>query len=497
MSSPIFYGSTGPIGGAEIAAGGCFTGNATVTGAVVDMPVLVTPRTFPGNGSYWEGFVSAPDTVTVKLCSTLAGALPATVFDVSVFNSGGAAGGPTLETNGVPNAIQTLLNLIAGGNITLTADGAGGVTIAATGIGTGTVTHTGALTVDQPMFGNGAADSKVGTKSGNTNELASVSGALTPGNVLMSDASGNVVDGGTPPAAGTVTHTGALTLDQPVFGNGAADTKAGTKSGNTDELATVSGALTSGHVLTADASGNVVDGGAPPATGTVTHTGALTADQPMFGNGTADSKVGTKSGNTDELATVTGALTTGHLATWDASGNLLDGGAVPAGTVTHTGALTVDQPMFGNGTADSKVGTKSGNTDELATVTGAVTSGHIATWDASGNLQDGGAAPTGGPTTQQVVTGSRSLGTVFHNTTGKALYVCMSVFNTPGNQTACEAFTDAANPPTTAIAQSTSGPFAGANAVAGLTFIVLPGNFYEVTNSGTAGTALNFWTEWS
>ena len=63
------------------------------------------------------------------------------------------------------------------------------------------------------------------------------------------------------------------------------------------------------------------------------------------------------------------------------------------GTVTHTGTLTADLPVFGNGTGDIKVGTKSGNTNELATVTGAGASGHLATWDANGNLQDGGAAP--------------------------------------------------------------------------------------------------------
>lgn len=46
---------------------------------------------------------------------------------------GGGSGGSSivLETNGVPNAVQTLLNLIAGGNITLTANGVGGVTITA------------------------------------------------------------------------------------------------------------------------------------------------------------------------------------------------------------------------------------------------------------------------------------------------------------------------------------------------------------------------------
>jgi len=44
---------------------------------------------------------------------------------------GGGGSSVQFKTNGVLNAVQTLLNLIAGGNITLTADGAGGVTITA------------------------------------------------------------------------------------------------------------------------------------------------------------------------------------------------------------------------------------------------------------------------------------------------------------------------------------------------------------------------------
>jgi phage tail sheath gpL-like len=47
----------------------------------------------------------------------------------------GGGSGVTLETNGTPNTVQTLLNLINGSNITLTADGSGGVTIAASGGG--------------------------------------------------------------------------------------------------------------------------------------------------------------------------------------------------------------------------------------------------------------------------------------------------------------------------------------------------------------------------
>ncbi len=93
--------------------------------------------------------------------------------------------------------------------------------------------------------------------------------------------------------SGTVTHTGTLTADQPVFGNGGGDIKVGTKSGNTDEVMSASGSFTSGDLLKVDASGNAVDaGGPPPATlAKVTHkwldsytasTGLFTQSQPDF-----------------------------------------------------------------------------------------------------------------------------------------------------------------------------------------------------------------------
>ena len=92
------------------------------------------------------------------------------------------------------------------------------------------------------------------------------------------------------------------------------------------------------------------------AGGDVTAVGSLAADLPVFGDGGSDIKSGTKSGDTNEVATVTGSLTSGHVAKWDASGNLIDGGADGGGTVTHTGALTANLPVLGNGAADCKIG---------------------------------------------------------------------------------------------------------------------------------------------
>jgi hypothetical protein len=78
--------------------------------------------------------------------ATIAGALTGSAtlknrYDIARFKSDGTnwinsgvggslTPGVSLETNGVSNALQTLLNLIAGNGMTLTADGAGGVTLA-------------------------------------------------------------------------------------------------------------------------------------------------------------------------------------------------------------------------------------------------------------------------------------------------------------------------------------------------------------------------------
>ena len=74
------------------------------------------------------------------------------------------------------------------------------------------------------------------------------------------------------------------------------------------------------------------------------------------------------------------------------------GGGGGNGTVTNLGNLALDQPVFGGGNTVIKSGTKSGNTNELASVLGVVQPGHYAIWDEFGNLIDGGAAGTVPPT---------------------------------------------------------------------------------------------------
>lgn len=80
----------------------------------------------------------------------------------------------------------------------------------------------------------------------------------------------------------------------------------------------------------------------------------------------------------------------------------------PQGTVTHsTGALTLNEPVFGNGVGDIKVGTKTGNTEQVQCASGSAGgTGAPLLYDSSGNAVagvTGQLVPSGG-TTGQVLT---------------------------------------------------------------------------------------------
>ena len=90
---------------------------------------------------------------------------------------------------------------------------------------------------------------------------------------------------------------------------------------------------------------------------------------------------------------------------------------------------------------------------------------------------------------QNIVGGSRIVGTVYQNTTGRVMFVAASVYSSINSN--FKGLTDAANPPTTMVCDATPATAS----VALLSFIVLPGNYYKVTS--TAGVAnVDAWTEW-
>jgi hypothetical protein len=77
-------GVTGTITPGLLLAGGCASGNATVTGVVVGQPVSVSPTVYPGDGSYFFGYVSAANTVTVKVCAVVSLSPIGTTYSVKV-----------------------------------------------------------------------------------------------------------------------------------------------------------------------------------------------------------------------------------------------------------------------------------------------------------------------------------------------------------------------------------------------------------------------------
>jgi hypothetical protein len=83
-------------GGVNLAAGGCFTQPVTVTGATrTGMTVTVAPRTFPGDGVTWEGYINATNSVTVKVCSIIAAFVGASIYDINVLTGVSTPGGST------------------------------------------------------------------------------------------------------------------------------------------------------------------------------------------------------------------------------------------------------------------------------------------------------------------------------------------------------------------------------------------------------------------
>ena len=77
-------GSTASLGGSLLTAATYTSGTASVTGATTGMPAVASPVTYPGDGIAWMAYVSAADTVTVKICAIVALTPTASVYRVRV-----------------------------------------------------------------------------------------------------------------------------------------------------------------------------------------------------------------------------------------------------------------------------------------------------------------------------------------------------------------------------------------------------------------------------
>ena len=77
-------GTTGSIGGSSLTAGTCTSGTASITGATTSMVAVASPVTYYGDGFSTSAYVSAANTVTVKICSIVTATPTATTFNVRV-----------------------------------------------------------------------------------------------------------------------------------------------------------------------------------------------------------------------------------------------------------------------------------------------------------------------------------------------------------------------------------------------------------------------------
>lgn len=81
----IGYSATsGSIGGGALIAGACSNAATTVTGATTSMAAVASPVTDPGDGAVWLAYVSAADTVTVKVCAIVAMTPTASAYNIRV-----------------------------------------------------------------------------------------------------------------------------------------------------------------------------------------------------------------------------------------------------------------------------------------------------------------------------------------------------------------------------------------------------------------------------
>jgi hypothetical protein len=228
---------------------------------------------------------------------------------------------------------------------------------------TRTLSTTAPLTID----GGASADLSANRTLAVANATSSTKGVVQPDNTTITISAGviSAVGGG---GSGTVTSvdmtvpTGFTISGNPVTTSGTLAIGLSNENANLVWAGPTTGSP-------APPTFRALVAGDIPALAYVTGT-SLTANQPVFGNGSSAIIVGTKRGNTTvaQMADNTTAPTTGHLAVFDANGNITDGGAPSGGgSVTSVGLslpaeITVTgSPVTTSGTLTGAWATQSAN----------------------------------------------------------------------------------------------------------------------------------------
>jgi hypothetical protein len=82
QNSALLSGTTSAIGGTLLQPGQCSTGSTRLAGATNSMVASASPVGNPGDGFIWQAFVSAADTVTVKVCAIARGTPQPVAYNV-------------------------------------------------------------------------------------------------------------------------------------------------------------------------------------------------------------------------------------------------------------------------------------------------------------------------------------------------------------------------------------------------------------------------------
>jgi hypothetical protein len=101
----VLTGKTPHIGNFTVGAGGCLTGYVVISGALANatppMTFAVAPETFPGPGIFWYAYMNPANpagTINVKVCNSISGYIPSSIYDVTVLTGSSGPGGATGAT---------------------------------------------------------------------------------------------------------------------------------------------------------------------------------------------------------------------------------------------------------------------------------------------------------------------------------------------------------------------------------------------------------------